>query len=161
MRWLLIDEIEEMIIDQYAVGQKIYHPTEEFFQDHFPGFPVVPGVLLMESLAQLSGKLIGYSVRKKRGDWPFPILSMMQKVKFRKFVQPGQQIRLETRLVSLRDESASVNVYAKIGRKVHAQAEQFFVFNAIPLEDQVERDRVERIEQSELIRLWKNCPEGK
>ena len=158
MRWLLVDTIDEMVVEDRAYGRKTYGDSEEFFQDHFPGFPVVPGVLILESLAQLAGKLIGYTVRKKRGDWPFPILSMMQKVKFRKFVAPGQEIKLEVRLRSLRDESASVTVYARVGRKLHAQAEQFFVFNAIPLADEEERARVERIERSELIRLWADCP---
>ena len=141
MRWHLLDSIDELIVNRTASGRKTFHHDEEFFQDHFPGFAVVPGVLLMESLAQLSGKLIGYTVRKQRGDWPFPILSMMQKVKFRKFVRPEQEILLETKLLSLRDESASVIVKARVGRKVHAQAEQFFVYNAIPLAEQADRER--------------------
>ena len=158
MRWRLIDKIDELNIDDSAVGRKTYDPESEFFIDHFPGFPVVPGVLILESLAQLSGKLIGYSVRKSRGDWPFPILSMMDKVKFRKFVRPGQEIRLETKLTSLRDEMAAVKVRARVDGKLHAQAEQIFVFNAVPLDDPEEAARVERIERSELHRLWEACP---
>ena len=160
MRWQLIDAIDDLILDSRAEGRKVFHPDEEFFQDHFPGFPVVPGVLVMESLAQLSGKLIGYSVRKNRGDWPFPILSMMHKVKFRKFIRPGQEIVLHSELLSLRDESASVLVKAKVGRKVHAQAEQVFVFNAIPLANTTERERVENLEKAELRRLWEAYPES-
>ncbi len=159
MRWLLLDSIDELIIDQRAVGHKSYPPESLFFEDHFPGFPVVPGVLILESLAQLSGKLIGYSVRKQRGDWPFPILSMMNKVKFRKFVRPGQNIRLQTEIISLRDEMAAVKVRAYVGKKMHAQAEQIFVFNAVPLDDPKERKRVESIESSELQRLWNDYPE--
>ena len=158
MRWKLIDKIDELHIDESAVGRKVYDPDSEFFIDHFPGFPVVPGVLILESLAQLSGKLIGYSVRKSRGDWPFPILSMMDKVKFRKFVRPGQEIQLESKLVSLRDEMAAVRVRARVNGKLHAQAEQIFVFNAVPLDDPAEADRVEKIERAELYRLWDGCP---
>ena len=154
MRWLLVDAIDELIVNERIVGRKTYLPTEEFFQDHFPGFPVVPGVLILESLAQLSGKMIGYSVLQNRGDWPFPILSMMNGVKFRKFVRPGEEITLESNLISLRDEMAAVKVKAKIGKKVHAQAEQIFVFNAVPLEDEQEKIRVEKIESQELQRLW-------
>ena len=159
MRWLLVDAIDELEINQRVVGRKTYPKEEEFFQDHFPGFPVVPGVLIMESLAQLAGKLIGYSVLKNRGDWPFPILSMMNNVKFRKFIPPDQEIRLEAELTSLRDEMAAVKVKAKVGKKTHAQAEQIFVFNAVPLADDVERKRVERIESLELQRLWAEYPE--
>ncbi len=112
----------------------------------------------MESLAQISGKLIGYSVRQQRGDWPFPILSMMNRVKFRKFVRPEQCIILESKLKSLKQESALVEVKAKIGKKVHAQAEQVFVFNSVPLEEE-ERNRLEALERAELKRLWAECPE--
>ena len=159
MRWLLVDSIDTLIINERIIGRKTYPPTEEFFQDHFPGFPVVPGVLILESLAQLSGKMIGYSVLQNRGDWPFPILSMMNGVKFRKFVRPGEEILMESELISLRDEMAAVKVKARIGKKVHAQAEQIFVFNAVPLNDEVERARVERIESEELKRLWIDYPE--
>ena len=69
MRWLLVDSIDSLIVNQRIIGRKTYLADEEFFQDHFPGFPVVPGVLIMESLAQLSGKMIGYSVLQNRGDW--------------------------------------------------------------------------------------------
>jgi len=158
MRWLLVDAIDELVINERIKGRKTYHETEDFFQDHFPGFPVVPGVLILESLAQLSGKLIGYTVLQHRGDWPFPILSMMNSVKFRKFVRPEQEISLESELISLRDEMAAVKVKARIGRKVHAQAEQIFVFNAVPLDDEAERARVERIESNELQRLWADYP---
>lgn len=129
-----------------------------FFADHFPGFPVVPGVILLEALAQLSGKLIGYSVRLNRGDWPFPILSMAQGVKFRRFVRPEEEIRLETRLVALRDESASVSVRALVDGRVTTTAEQVFVFNAVRLDDDQDAVRLEALERAELARLWPGYP---
>jgi 3-hydroxyacyl-[acyl-carrier-protein] dehydratase len=159
MRWLLLDRIDELIIGKSAVGARTFDPSEELFEDHFPGFPVVPGVLILEALAQLSGKLIGYTVRHERGDWPFPILSMADKVKFRKFVRPGQEMTLHTRLTSLRDEMAAVEVEARVDGKRHAQAEQVFVFNAVKLPNPAESDRLEAIERAELRRLWKGCPE--
>jgi 3-hydroxymyristoyl/3-hydroxydecanoyl-(acyl carrier protein) dehydratase len=154
MRWQLVDTIEELILNESVWGTKTYDPSEEFFQDHFPGFPVVPGVLIMESLAQISGKLIGYTVRQTRGDWPFPILSMMNRVKFRKFIPPGASIRLEAQIGELRRDFCSVQVKARLGTKVHAQAEQIFVFNAVPLADEAEKERVEALEQAALQRLW-------
>ena len=114
----------------------------------------------MEALAQLAGKLIGYTVRQQRGDWPFPILSMMNNVKFRRFVKPGDRVELEARLTSLREEMAGVTVRAKVGGKVHAQAEQIFVFNAVPLENKDDRATVEALERAHLRRLWSACPEA-
>ena len=158
MRWLLVDAIDELVINERVIGRKTYDPPEEFFQDHFPGFPVVPGVLIMESLAQIAGKMIGYSVLHNRGDWPFPILTMMNNVKFRKFVPPGTEITLVAELTSLRDDMAAVKVKAKVGKKTHAQAEQIFAFNAVSLEDDAAQRRVEVLESNELKRLWGDCP---
>jgi 3-hydroxyacyl-[acyl-carrier-protein] dehydratase len=158
MRWRLVDQIDSLDRDRFAAGRVVFPPDRPFFDDHFPGFPVVPGVLLMESLAQVAGKLIGYSVRLNRGDWPFPILSMMQGVKFRKFVRPGEEVRLEVRLMALRDESAVVDARAWVNARTVAQAEQTFVFNAVPLESQAESDRLEALERAELRRLWAGYP---
>ena len=159
MRWLLVDSIEVLVAGKHIRGGKIFAPTEGFFQDHFPNFPVVPGVLMLESLAQLAGKLIGYTVRQERGDWPFPILSMMNGVKFRRFVRPGEAIELYAEMLSLRDEMAAVKVRARVGGKVTTQAEQIFVFNAVPLEDAAARDDLERLEFTYLRKLWPDCPD--
>jgi len=158
-RWLLVDRIEALEQGRTAVGVKVFGPEERFFEDHFPGFPVVPGVLLLEALAQLAGKLIGYTVRLERGDWPFPILSMMEGVKFRRFVKAGEQVRLEVELRALRDEMAHVLSRARVGGRVVAQAEQIFVFNAVPLADPRDLARLERIEFGYLRSLWPGCPD--
>jgi len=158
MRWGLVDRIDELVAGERANGVRTYPPDLPLFEDHFPRFPVVPGVLILESLAQLSGKLIGYTVRRDREDWPFPILSMMEKVKFRRFVPPGVEIRLESQLISLRDEMAAVKVRAKVDGRVHAQAEQIFVFNAVALPDAEDAKAVEEIERAELARLWADYP---
>ena len=161
MRWGLVDRIDELVLDEYAIGYRTFPPDLPLFEDHFPAFPVVPGVLILESLAQLSGKLIGYTVRLQRGDWPWPILSMMNKVKFRKFIPPGQEVQLESRFILLREDSALMKVRAKVDGKVYSQAEQMFVFNAIPLDDGELRAGVEQHEKNELMRLWAACPENK
>ena len=100
-----------------------WDPELPLFQDHFPSFPVVPGVLTLEALAQVAGKLIGYTVRKQRGDWPFPILSMMDRVKFRRFIPPSTPVSLEVSLHELREESARVKVRALVDGKWRARAE--------------------------------------
>jgi len=158
MRWLLVDRIDELVCGEYAVGAKAWTMSEPWVQDHFPGFPVVPGVLLLESMAQLSGKLIGYTVRKQRGDWPFPIFTMAEKVKFRRFVRPGQVVQIHSEFIALRDESAAMKVRAKVDGRVVAQAEETFVFNAVKLEDPGESERVELLERKALALLWAGLP---
>lgn len=154
MRWNFLERIDELVPGERIRGVTRFPADLELFEDHFPGWPVVPGVVLLESLAQLAGKAIGYTVRLERGDWPFPILSMMDGVKFRRFVRPDEEVGLEADFVSLRDESAAVKVRARVGRKVVAQAQQIFVFNAVPLEDAEAAERLERLEGAELARLW-------
>lgn len=158
MRWQLVDRIDTLVKGERATGVKCFTLSEPFFADHFPGFPVVPGVLLLESMAQLSGKLIGYTVRKDRGDWPFPIFTMANGVKFRRFVRPGQVVELRTEFLALREESASMKVDARVDGKLVAQAEETFVFNAVPLADAAERVRVELLERQALRLLWADCP---
>jgi hypothetical protein len=73
-------------------------------------------------------------------------------------VPPGTEVRLETEIKALRDEMAAVKVRARVGRRVHAQAEQIFVFNALPLADPGASEDLEAIERSELVRLWPDYP---
>ena len=154
LHWVFLDRIDELVPGELAIGAYTWPGELGIFEEHFPEWPVVPGVLLLEAMAQLSGKAIGYTVRLRRGDWPFPILSMMRNVKFRKFVRPDEEVRLEAHFEALRDESASMKVRARVGGTVRAQATQIFVFNAVPLEDPGHRARLEAVEGAELGRLW-------
>ena len=158
MRWRWLSRIDHIELGRSATGAMVFPAESPFFEDHFPGFPVVPGVLLLEAMAQLSGKLIGYSVRKDRGDWPFPILSMANNVKFRKFVRPEETACFESVILELREESAVVAVKTRVDGRVVAQAEEVFVFNAVPLASAAESERLEKIERAELARLWAGYP---
>ena len=154
MRWVFLESIDELEPGVSIRGRTTFDPSLPLFDDHFPEWPVVPGVLLMEAAAQLAGKAIGYTVRLERGDWPFPVLSMMRSVKFRRFVRPGELIVLEADFIALREESAAMKVRARVDGKVRASAEQIFVFNAVPLEDPEACARLEAVEGAELARLW-------
>ncbi len=159
MRWQMLDRIDEMVVGERAQGIRCFPPELTLFEDHFPGFPVVPGVLLLEAMAQLSGKLIGYTVRLERGDWPFPVFTMAEKVKFRRFVRPGDIVTLRCSFLALRDESAVMKVESAVdGRRV-AQAEETFVFNAVPFEKPEDSIEVERLERQALRALWAECPD--
>ena len=158
VRWRWVDRIDSIELGRRATGHARFPADTFFFADHFPEFPVVPGVILLEAMAQLSGKLIGYTVRKQRGDWPFPILSMANAVKFRKFVRPEEEVELLTDLRELRDESAVVDVRARVEGRVVAQAEEVFVFNAVRLGTPEEAARLEALERAELARLWAGYP---
>ena len=95
--FLLVDKIVEMELGKRVVGIKNVTANEPFFQGHFPGNPIMPGVLIIEAMAQVGGVLARLSVpnvmeREEMGEIFFV---SMDKVKFRKLVVPGDQIRFE------------------------------------------------------------------
>ena len=95
--FLLVDKIVEMELGKRVVGIKNVTANEPFFQGHFPGNPIMPGVLIIEAMAQVGGVLARLSLpdvmeREEMGEIFFV---SMDKVKFRKPVVPGDQIRFE------------------------------------------------------------------
>ena len=120
----MLDRIDEIVPGERATAIKGVTLAEDYFEDHFPKFPVVPGVLVVEALAQLSGKLIELTVWQDRDFWPFPVLSMVRNAKFRKFIRPGSQIRLEATLAEIREESAVTKCKALVDGKVTTDVER-------------------------------------
>ena len=123
MRFLMLDRILELVPGQYAVGCKNPGMSEDYFADHFPGFPVVPGVLIVEALAQLAGRLISYTVLRESGDHVLPVLLTVQNARFRHFVRPGDQVVLRTELTALTDGAGRCKGTAKVGETLVASAE--------------------------------------
>jgi len=156
---MFLDRILEIDTGRRAVGLKTASRSEDFFVDHFPGFPVVPGVLLLEALAQLSGKLLELTILEERGFWSWPIFSMANKVKFRRFVRPGDLVRLETELIAIAPESAQCKVRALVEGRVVAQAEQTFVFDPEGLGEEDDRRLLEEYERKQFKILWDGWPE--
>ena len=150
----MLDKIESITPGDAAVGHKAVTLAEDYFEDHFPNFPVVPGVLVLESLAQLAGKLVELTVYEEKDFWPMPILSMVQKAKFRKFIPPGSSIRLEVTLKDVREESARVVGTASVDGSTTTDVELIFVFDPDGLSAALSREDLERIERHWLKILW-------
>ncbi|TAM96675.1 MAG: 3-hydroxyacyl-ACP dehydratase FabZ [Rhodanobacteraceae bacterium] len=99
--FLLVDRVIELVPEQSIVAIKNVTLNEPFFQGHFPGHPVMPGVLIVEALAQASGLLIGLSgTHADREDRIF-YLAKVDNARFLKPVVPGDQLRLEVQLKRL------------------------------------------------------------
>ena len=95
--FLLVDRVTELEPNQMAVGVKNVTINEPFFQGHFPGHPIFPGVLILEALAQLGGIL---AIRSTPGNAPpLVFLTGIDKAKFRKPVVPGDQLRLQVTVI--------------------------------------------------------------
>jgi 3-hydroxyacyl-[acyl-carrier-protein] dehydratase len=108
--FLFVDRIIELEQHKRAVGLKNVTVNEAFFTGHFPERPVMPGVLIIEALAQVAGVLAFYSVGGRRGY--IPLFTGIDKAKFRAAVIPGDQLRLELEVTRRRGD----RVWAFIGR---------------------------------------------
>ena len=121
MRYILIREIVEIEADR-AEARTIFSPDEEYLQDHFPGYPVVPGALLTEAMAQTGGWLIVH--RLDFSAWP--LLTMIENAKFRSIVRPGVELTLKASLEANSRNDFRVRATAEHdGRRV-ADARFFF-----------------------------------
>ncbi len=131
MRFFLIDKITEWDVGVRAAGIKNVTLSEDFFADHFPKYPIMPGVLILEALAQLSGLLLEASVEKESGRKIKALLSLVERAKFRQVARPGDTLELSARILSLREEAGKVAVTARTAGKTVAESEMMFVWTAL------------------------------
>ena len=115
--FLLVDRILELEPDRRVVGLKNVTANEPFFAGHFPGRPVMPGVLIVEALAQTAGVLMGDE------SGLIPMFMGIDKARFRRPVTPGDQLRLEVEVLRRRRNVARVAGRAFVGDNLVAEAE--------------------------------------
>lgn len=127
MRFYMLDKIIEWKIGESAKGIKNVSLSEDFFDDHFPRHPIMPGVLVVEALAQLSGLLLEATVERDYKKKVKALLSIIEKVKFRNISKPGDTIVLNSKILSVHEDSGRVKTRAKVDEKVIAEAEMIFV----------------------------------
>lgn len=124
--FLLVDRIVELEPGARAVGIKNVTYNEPFFAGHFPGNPIMPGVLILEALAQVGAValLCQDSFKGKIG-----LFAGVEKFRFKRMVVPGDQLRLETRLLWVRRGIGKGECVAKVGEEVAAEGEIMFSIN--------------------------------
>ncbi len=119
--FLLIDRIIEMEPGKRIVGLKNVTINEPYFVGHFPGLPIMPGVLILESMAQAGGVLVKKSMNVP--DEKLMFFMGIDKAKFRRPVVPGDQVRLEIDVLSLHARFARVRGKAYVDGTLVAEAE--------------------------------------
>jgi len=124
---LLLDRVAEIDIEgQRIVGVKNVSINEPFFQGHFPGMPVMPGVLQLEAMAQTAGILL----MKITGNTDtVPYFMAIDKAKFRQVVKPGDQMLMEIQVTQMRAKVARFSAKARVEGKVVSQAEMMCMFS--------------------------------
>lgn len=126
MRFVLLDAFRVIEPGVRAEAVKTFAPRDELFADHFPGFPVVPGVLITEALGQTGAWILSGSLGNR-----WPLLVLVQSAKFRRFLRPGEPLRIEAEVASRPGDDFLVSARGHVnGERV---AEARLVFHAFEL----------------------------
>jgi 3-hydroxyacyl-[acyl-carrier-protein] dehydratase len=141
MRFVLNNRIVALEPGVSIEAEMSLPPGEELFRDHFPGFPVVPGVLLTEMMGQAAGKCL-VAQNRERG---FPMLSEIRNARFRSWVRPGEIISLHAAVQTSRDTFAVMKCRANVGDRQVCSAELLLSF--VPADQLAAGYRDELLEQ--------------
>ncbi len=129
--FLMVDRVIELEPGEHAIGIKNVSANEEFFLGHYPGQPIMPGVLIIEAMAQLGGLLLS---RELEHTGKVAVLLSLDRVKFRRPVVPGDQLILEAQARRLKSRTGHVSCTARVGDAQVAEADiKFMMVDADPL----------------------------
>lgn len=118
--FLLIDRITKIEGNKKIVGIKNVTANESFFQGHFPDYPIMPGVLIVEAMAQVGGILL---LRKKENRGKTPFFAKMDNVKLRRPVRPGDQLVIEVKVIKAKSRVGRIMAKASVNREIVCEAE--------------------------------------
>ena len=121
--FLFVDKIIDLVPGEKAVGIKNVSINESYFRGHFPGHPVMPGVLILEALAQVGGVLM---LSRPENQGKLAYFMTIEAVKFRQPVHPGDQLRLEAEVIKIRSKTGQCRGKAYVGDKLVCEAEVKF-----------------------------------
>ena len=147
MRYLLLDRITALEPPELARGHKCVSLTDDIFHDHFPGYPIMPGALILEGLAQLGGVLLEATMRARGREDLHALLTMVERAKFRRMIQPGDRLDYEAQTLQVSADGGAVRVHATIDGKKAAEAELMFAFA------RVVNPRLIQLRQ-DVLKLW-------
>ncbi len=147
MRFFLIDRITRWAVGVGAEAIKNVALSEDFFDDHFPRRPVMPGVLILEGMAQLSGLLLEASLQQKYGKSAKAVMTILERTKFRSLVKPGDTLVYRVEMVSVNEAGGKVKASAVRGDSLVTSTEMVFAFKYV---DDPQLDEKRR----RLIEIW-------
>jgi 3-hydroxyacyl-[acyl-carrier-protein] dehydratase len=121
--FLLVDQVLEMVEGESIVALKNVTMNEPFFVGHFPNRPVMPGVLIVEALAQAAGILAYKSTNTSPSDGVLYLFAGIDNARFRRVVEPGDQLRLEVKLLRTKREMWKLEGHALVNGELACSAE--------------------------------------
>ncbi len=121
--FLMIDEVEEYIPGESAIAYKYVNENEWYFKGHFPGNPIMPGVLITEALAQ-TGAVAILSMAENRGK--NALFGGIDKLRFKKMVVPGDKLKLEVKIIKRKGPIGIGEAVATVDGKIAAKGELTF-----------------------------------
>jgi beta-hydroxyacyl-ACP dehydratase FabZ len=126
--FLLVDKVIEIECGRKGIGIKNVTINDGFFQGHFPSKPVMPGVLIVEAMAQTTGVIVLTSgVRPNE----IPIFMALDEVKFRKVVIPGDQLIMEIEVIRDQERYVKVKSIGKVNEEIVVEAKMLFTYSFI------------------------------
>ena len=120
--FLFIDKVLDLSVE-HIVAERYVSPEESFFKGHFPEFPIMPGVLIVEAMAQTCGILGSHIMKQTASDKSVYLLCGVEKVRFRKKVMPGDTLRFETQFITNKRKIWKFNSKAYKGSELVCSAE--------------------------------------
>lgn len=147
MRYYLIDRIEEIKYGSYLKAVKCVTLSDDVFNEHFPGYPIYPGCLILEGMAQAAGSLFELTMMHRDEKVKRCVLSIVNRMKFRGAVYPGDRIIITAAMNASREDSGVASVSAEVDGKICAEGEITFTFHDIS-NDSLEDNRQD---------LYRNC----
>jgi 3-hydroxyacyl-[acyl-carrier-protein] dehydratase len=118
--FLLIDRVTEIVRKKRIVALKNVTANEPYFQGHFPGYPIMPGVLMVEAIAQAGGALLLTEIPDRHDK--LMVFTGIERAKFRQKVTPGDQLRIEVDVLAWRTNAVRMEGHAYVGDKLACEA---------------------------------------
>lgn len=146
MRYILLDRITELSPEK-GLGIKCISLSDDVFVDHFPGHPLMPGALLLESMAQLGGVVVEAAMRAQDRHDLHALLVQADRLKFRRMVRPGDQIFLEAKCLAVSEDAGRVHVVCRLDKQVVAEGDLTFAFTQI-------KNPVVLTKRKEVLNTW-------